>query len=189
MSDTADGFVPRLETSRLILDAHAAEDFEMLAAMWSEPEVTRHTVGRPATRQESWFRLLRYRGLWPVLGFGYWAVREKSSGRYMGDVGFADFCRGFTPSIDGIPEAGWIFAPWSHGQGFASEAVSAALAWLDGQARFAESVCLIAAENFASCRLALRLGFGSATTVTFMDEDALVFRRPRPIPALQDGLG
>jgi RimJ/RimL family protein N-acetyltransferase len=169
--------IPRLETSRLVLDAHRAEDFEALAAMWSEPEVTRHTVGQPATRQESWFRLLRYRGLWPVLGFGYWAVREKVSGRYMGDVGFADFCRGLTPSIDGIPEAGWIFAPWSHGQGFASEAVTAALGWLDGQARFAESVCLIAAENLPSCRLAQRHGFRSPTTVTFMDRDALLFRR------------
>ncbi len=182
MTDAAAGWVPRLETSRLVLDAHRAEDFEALAAMWADPEVTHHIGGRPASRQESWFRLLRYRGLWPLLGFGYWAVREKSSGRYMGDVGFADFCRGFTPSIDGIPEAGWIFAPWSHGRGFASEAVFAALAWLDGQAEFEESVCLIAAENLASCRLAQRHGFGSPTTVTFMERDAPLFRRARPIP-------
>jgi len=185
MTDTAGGFVPRIETSRLILDAHRREDFEALAAMWADPEVTRHTVGRPATRQDSWFRLLRYRGLWPVLGFGYWAVREKRSGRYMGDVGFADFCRGFTPSIDGIPEAGWIFAPWSHGQGFASEAAAAAIAWLDERTPFTESVCLIAAENLASSRLAQRHGFGSPTTVTFMESDALLFRRARPIPAGQ----
>ncbi len=46
------GNIPRLETSRLVLDAHRGEDFEALAAMWSEPEVTRHTVGQPATQRQ-----------------------------------------------------------------------------------------------------------------------------------------
>ena len=68
---------PGLETDRLVLDGHRADDLDPLAAMWADERVVHHVGGRASTRQESWFRLLRYRGLWPVLGYGYWAVREK----------------------------------------------------------------------------------------------------------------
>ncbi len=125
------GKPPRLETERLVLDAHRADDFEALAAMWADPEVVRHITGKASTREASWSRLLRYAGLWPMLGYGYWAVREKSSGRYVGDAGFADFRRAILPSIEGLPEAGWVLAPWAHGKGYATEAIGAALDWLD----------------------------------------------------------
>jgi RimJ/RimL family protein N-acetyltransferase len=62
--------VPRLETSRLVLREHAVQDFEALYAMWSEPAVYRHIIGRPATREEAWNRLLRYSGHWSRLGYG-----------------------------------------------------------------------------------------------------------------------
>lgn len=63
-----------VETDWLRLTLHESADFGPLAEMWSDPAVVRHISGKPATAQESWARLLRYRGLWPVLGFGYWAV-------------------------------------------------------------------------------------------------------------------
>jgi RimJ/RimL family protein N-acetyltransferase len=170
----------RLTTARLILDAHRRDDFEPLAAIWSDPAVTQGLGGRASTRQESWMRLLRYRGLWPVLGYGYWAIREKETGRFMGDIGFADFHREVEPSIDGVPEAGWVLASWAHGQGFASEAVSAALGWLDSQPSLGRSVCLIDPANRASIRLAERHGFGSPATVGFRGEAILLFNRERP---------
>src|SRR5580658_7267303 len=98
----------RIETERLILDAHTVVYFEPLAAMWADPEVVWHISGRPSSEQDSWMRLLRYRGLWPLLGYGFWAVREKSSGRFVGDIGFADFHRQIEPPITGVPGAGWV---------------------------------------------------------------------------------
>ena len=83
---------------------------------------------------------MRYRGLWPVLGYGYWAVEETASGRFVGDVGFADFHRVLEPSIRGVPEMGWVLAPEVHGNRYASEAVTAALHWLDAQG-FREEAC------------------------------------------------
>lgn len=147
--------------------------------MWADPVVVRH-IFAPSTPAESWARLLRYRGLWPLLGFGYWALTEKRSGRFVGDLGFADFHREVTPPIRGLPEAGWVLARWAHGQGFASEALAAALTWLDGSTSHTRSVCLIAAENEASLKVARHAGFRSSRTVQFRGEETPLFVRDRP---------
>ncbi len=169
----------RLETERLILDLHGVEHFEPLREMWGDAAVVHH-IGQPSSAQEAWMRLLRYRGLWQLLGYGYWALTEKASGRFVGDLGFADFHRVVEPSIRGIPEAGWVLASWAHGQGFAGEALTAALAWLDGQGKHESSVCLIAPENEPSLRLARRFGFRDERTVSFSGHDTLLLRRMRP---------
>ncbi len=148
--------------------------------MWGDPRVTRFIGGKPSTAPESWSRLLRYRGLWPVLGYGYWCVRERRSGRYVGDVGFADFRRGIVPSIDGIPEAGWAIAPSAAGQGFATEALRAALAWLDGNVAAPRSLCLIAAENEASAHVARKAGYQPSGEVTAGDQMIPLWSRMRP---------
>lgn len=173
------GSAIRLETERLVLDLHGLEQFEPLCEMWGDAAVVHH-IGQPSTRQEAWMRLLRYRGLWPLLGYGYWALTEKASGRFVGDLGFADFHRAVEPPFRGIPEAGWVLASWAHGQGFASEALTAALAWLDGQGTHDSSVCLIAPENRPSLRLARRFGFRHERAVSFLGHDTLLLRRTRP---------
>ena len=150
---------PRIETARLILDAHRRDDFEPLAEMWTDPEVVRHISGKPSTRQESWSRLLRYRGLWPILGYGYWALREKQTNRYVGEVGFADFQRVTEPPLQSHPEAGWILARWAHGQGYATEALAGAISWLAQTGNFARTYCLVTDENKASIKVAEKNGF------------------------------
>jgi RimJ/RimL family protein N-acetyltransferase len=169
----------RIETGRLVLDAHTRDDFEPMLAMRSDPEVIRYVGGVPATSEECWMRLLRYRGLWPLLGYGYWAVREKASGRYAGEIGFADFHRPVEPSIVGVPEAGWVLARWAHGQGFASEGLAAALAWLDHATAHRRSVCLIHPANAASIRVAEKAGFGRTQSVRFKDAKTLLLERAR----------
>ena len=171
--------VPRVETARLVMDAHTADDLAPLAEMWADAPVIRHITGRPATRQESWMRLLRYRGLWPVLGYGYWALRDKDSGRFMGDLGFADFRRVLQPSIDNMPEAGWVLAAWAHGKGYAREALTAAVGWLDAQPCGDRSVCLVDVNNHVSVQLARGAGYGAAVEVDFQGEPSLLLTRPR----------
>jgi RimJ/RimL family protein N-acetyltransferase len=178
---------PSLDTDRLTLTAHTLADFEESAAMWADAAVTRFIGGRPASREDVWNRLLRYRGLWALLGYGYWAVNERETGRYVGDVGFADFHRDITPSLDGAPEAGWVLATWAHGRGFATEAVRAALGWGDthlasrtgGPPRYA---CIISAENAASVRVAEKCGFGRANDATYKGHPTTVYARVVPHP-------
>ena len=183
--------VPPLDTERLTLRGHALADFAECAAMWADPVVTRHIGGRPATGEEVWARVLRYAGLWALLGFGYWVVRERASGRFVGEVGLADFRRDLTPPLDGAPELGWALAPWAHGRGFATEAVRGALAWGDAhlEARASgesprpgagRTVCLISPENVASIRVAEKCGYREAARATYKGGPTLIFERHRP---------
>ena len=173
------GSPPRIETARLVLDAHAAVDLDAFAAMWADPDVVRHISGQPSSRQESRHRLLRHRGHWVVMGYGYWAVRETRTGRFVGDVGFAEFRRATEPSVEGLPEAGWVLAPWAHGQGTASEALAAALDWLDRGGLHRRVVCLVAEENRASLRVAEKAGFLPAGAVTAGMENTRLLTRDR----------
>jgi RimJ/RimL family protein N-acetyltransferase len=171
------GPIPVLETERLVLRGHRLEDFADCSILWTDPAVTRFIGGKPSTREEVWARLLRYAGLWSLLGFGYWVVTEKDTGRFLGEVGFADFRREIEPSLEGVPEAGWVMAPHSHGKGYATEAVKAAIAW--GEKHFGDRhmACIIAPENGPSLRVAEKCGFREWQHTTYKDNPTIMFVR------------
>jgi RimJ/RimL family protein N-acetyltransferase len=170
---------PVLETDRLVLRGHRADDLDHCAAMWSDPGVTRYTIGSPSTEQRTWVRLLAYVGHWDLLGFGYWVVEEKASHRYIGELGFADFKRRLEPSIDGVPELGWALLPPAHGKGYATEALKAALRWGDAHFGNVQTVCLISPDNAASLRVAEKLGYRELLRTTQHDEPQIVLARTR----------
>lgn len=171
---------PTLESERLILRGHTVEAFPDYAAMWGDPIVARYIGGRPFTPEECWHRLLRGVGHWPVMGFGYWLAFEKASGRLVGEMGLAEFKRDITPSFDGAPEAGWVLAPWSHGKGYATEAVMAAHAWGDANVASKRTVCIIHPENDASVAVARKCGYRPIEPATYKGEEVLVLERRRP---------
>lgn len=168
---------PVIVTERLTLKASELSDFDDSVAMWSDPQVTRFVGGRPSTPEESWARLLRSRGLWPLFGFGYWAVRETATGRYVGEVGFADFHREISPSFFGLPEMGWVLASWCHGQGYGTEAVTAGLAWIDQTLAPPRVPCIIDPGNAPSLALARKTGFRLVTETAYKDAPILLLER------------
>lgn len=165
-----------IETTRLVLRPHAIADFDEVAAMWADPEVVRFIGGVPSTRGESWARLLRYIGHRAALGYGFWAIRDRA-GRYVGELGFADFHRDVEPAFD-VPEAGWVLAPWAHGQGFAREALAAALAWADAHLA-TDLACVIEPANARSIRLATACGFVETHRTALGGDELVAFRRYR----------
>lgn len=171
---------PRIETPRLLLRSHRLEDFTAFAAMWSDERITRYTIGEPSPRPTAWRRFLGYRGHWALLGFGYWAVEEITSGEYIGELGFADFKRGIDPSIDGFPEMGWALAAHAHGKGYATEALRAAAAWGDAHFTIGRTVCLINLGNAASLRVAAKLGFREYARIEKNGEIDLLLQRFPP---------
>lgn len=168
--------IPELETERLILTKHRVSDFPELAKLWATESMVRYIGGMPSSERDSWMRMLAYGGLWPLLGFGYWAVREKSTGHYVGDLGFADFHRMVEPQVKGIPEAGWVIAPEFQGKGYATEAMEAALIWLKAENKHQQSICFIEPRNLASLRVAEKLGY-SADREVFMNGSITVLLR------------
>ncbi len=144
--------------------------------MWSDPAVTRY-IGQPSTQSQAWGRILTFAGLWPVLGYGYWAIEEKRTGRFVGDVGFADFHRGIAASMAGVPEAGWVLAPAFQGRGYATEAARAAVAWADARFAWPRTVCMIHAENAPSIRVAEKCGYREFERSRFADQPSIFFER------------
>lgn len=175
--------IPELCTPRLILRGHRADDHAAALRLWQSPAVYEAITGAPLTDQEVWLRILRYSGLWDFLGYGYWAVLERQSGAYIGQLGFADFRRGLIGFDGRFPEAGWALNPDYTGRGYASEGVSAACAWLDRETPFDRSFCLIDDANKPSQRIAEKMGYRYLLETAFGEGNTGVYFRERPTAA------
>jgi RimJ/RimL family protein N-acetyltransferase len=168
--------VPILETTRLVLRGHTASDFEAVLALWSDPIVTAHITRRASTPEEAWSRLLRYRGHWTLLNFGYWAVIDRATGGLIGEMGLADYHRDLDPPLGDVPELGWVLAPGHHGKGYATEALMAILDWASHHLPGPEICCIIDPDNLASIRLAGRLGFEHKARLNYRGEPTDLYR-------------
>lgn len=170
--------VPLIETERLVMRGHRAEDFDAVHALWSRQEVVEFISGTPSTEMESQIRLLRYIGHWAAYGFGYWYVEERATGSFVGDVGFGKLMRDMQPPVSGEPEIGWVLMPEHHGKGYATEAARAALAW--GDANFGDNgtFCIFHPDNLGSIRVGEKLGYSFSHTAQYMGGDTPVYVRP-----------
>jgi RimJ/RimL family protein N-acetyltransferase len=171
--------VPVIETPRLVLRGHRSGDFPAAQALWGDPGVTRFIGGSPLKAEDVWGRLLRYAGLWSLLGYGFWLVEERGSGTFVGEVGLHDLQRDTEPSFAGTPEAGWALMPSAHGKGYAVEAVAAMLGWADDQG-IGRTVCIIAPENAPSIRVAGKLGYRVFADGIYKGKATRIFERIRP---------
>ena len=168
--------IPTLETERLVLRGHTVDDFADCAALWADPVVVKYIGGQPSTGEQAWARLLRYAGHWSLLGFGFWVVVERATGRFAGEVGLADFKRDIDPPIGDL-ETGWVLAPWAHGKGFATEALRAVLAWSDSRFPGKPTACVIDLDNAASIRVATKCGYTERSRTTYHHDPIIVFNR------------
>lgn len=169
--------IPVLETERLRLRGHRADDLDACAAMWADSEVVRHTTGKPQPREEVWWRILRYIGHWALMGYGFWALEERASGKFVGEVGLADFKREMNPSLGETPESGWVLASEFHGKGYATEAMRAVMAWGDEHFGAERTACLIHPDNDASLRVAEKLGYRQYARSTYRENEVLMLER------------
>lgn len=142
---------PRIETERLILRMWQLGDFERYFGLFGDAEAARH-MGGASTRGVAWRRFVQIPGAWSLQGFGMFAVEEKSSGRWVGQAG------PWQP--DGWPgaEIGYAFHPDAQGQGYATEACSAAIDWAFDALGWSEVIHSIGIDNRASQRVAEKLG-------------------------------
>ena len=169
--------IPVLETERLTLRGHRLDDFLPCAAMWADPAVSRQLGRKPFTEEDSWTRLLRYVGHWSLLGFGYWVVEEKASGKFAGEVGFADYKREMESPVKELPEIGWVLPVWAHGKGYATEAARAALLWGDEHFSPPRTTCIVSPDNLPSIRVAEKCGYRNLQFSSYKGHPIVVFVR------------
>lgn len=168
---------PVIETARLVMTPPSADDLSDVVALWREPDVYRHIGGRAFSEEDCWNRLLRDMGHWRARGHGLWTVRMKATGTYAGVVGYADFRREMNPSFGEAPEGGWVMAPWTQGQGLASEALRASLDWIEAERAPDRTVCMIAPDNQPSLRLADRFGYAPYAATHYKGAEVILLER------------
>jgi RimJ/RimL family protein N-acetyltransferase len=169
--------IPTIETERLILRPHTTADFEDYQAMWANEAVVRFIGGVSSTREQSWGRMLRVAGMWHHMGFGFLAIEEKLSGRFIGEAGFLEMKRDMHPvGTEGTLETGWALIPEAQGKGYASEALQALIGWAERHFPSKPMSCIIDPENEPSLRLAAKLGFGQAQRTNYNGEVILLSR-------------
>ena len=171
---------PVIETERLILRGFEPQDFEPYHAMWSEPEVLRYTSGVAKTKRESWTMVLRHFAQWQWLGYGYWAVLDKASGKFIGEMGIGDFRRELPFPLT-EPEPGWILTTSNHGKGIGYEACQAIMAWADANLELPKTSCLISPNNLPSMRLAQKLGFVEVHRFVTNEKPWVIMHRQRQV--------
>ncbi|MFJ6322338.1 MULTISPECIES: GNAT family N-acetyltransferase [unclassified Rhizobium] len=169
--------IPTLTTDRLVLRGHTLDDFDEFLALWRHEDLVRFIGGELPTREQVWARLLRYAGLWHHLGFGFFAVEERQSGKLIGEVGFLDLHRDITPTTEGTLESGWGITPPMQGMGYATEAMSAAIAWADRQFAGRRMTCIVDLDNRSSLRVAEKIGFRRIGDVIYKDKPNAMFER------------
>ncbi|MBO9713763.1 GNAT family N-acetyltransferase [Sphingomonas sp.] len=143
-----------IRTPRLILRLPEAADRPALYAMWADPEVMAD-LG-PVKDAAASDAVLAKHDSYRREGLGFWTVERAGDGAV---VGFCGLKRGDMHNpIAGEVEAGWIIARPYWRQGYAHEAMAAALDW--GWANTSERriVAITAAANLKSQALMEKLG-------------------------------
>ena len=143
----------QLETDRLLLRMWREEtDFEPFAEMNADPKVMRFLGGKTLDRLEAWRGLAFHIGHWHLRGYGHWAVEEKTSGDFIGRIGFLN------PVGWPAFEIGWTLRSEYWGKGFATEGARRALKYAFDELDKPHVISLINPENKGSIRVAERLG-------------------------------
>jgi len=144
-----------IETERLILRRWRPSDSEPYSRLNFDPSVMEFLL-KPLSREESDAMIARAEAHFVEHGYGPWALEVKSTGEFIGLTGLTrpTFETKFTPCV----EVGWRLARASWGNGYATEAAHAALAYGFEKAGLKEIVSFTVRANKKSIAVMERIG-------------------------------
>jgi len=148
--------LPReIRTERLLLRRWRLSDRRAFADLNADPRVMEHFPS-VLTTAESDATIDRIQAHFERHGFGLWAVEVCDQIPFIGFVGLAvpPFEASFTPCV----EVGWRLIAQSWGNGYATEAARAAVAFGFGPLGLQEILSFAVPENVRSRRVMERLG-------------------------------
>jgi RimJ/RimL family protein N-acetyltransferase len=169
------GKIPVLRTERLLLRAPRPADFEGYAAFYASDRSV--WEDGPLSRAAAWAEFASAAGGWVLRGYGPFSVEDRTSGRYLGEVGL------YQPAHYPEPEIGWMLMAEAEGRGIAAEAARAVRDWAYATLGLASLVSYIAPNNLRSVHLAERLGAVADPAAASSGSDAGVWRHPGPAEA------
>jgi RimJ/RimL family protein N-acetyltransferase len=145
-----------IETERLVLEPLRVEHADEMAPLLRDERLHEFIGGRPATLQELRYRYARQAaGHSPDGAEGWlnWIVRHRETGDAVGTVQA-------TIRLDGartVAELAWVVVAPQQGRGYAAEAATAMVGWLDRHG-IAALIAHVHPDHRASARVAERLG-------------------------------
>lgn len=153
-----------LHTKRLRLEPFAERHQEGLYEMNRRPEVMQFITGRPETGEQTAASIARVQRCWAVLGTGWWAFIEPTSGRVAG-AGCVQYARrdavmpADLESLRSNPlEIGWRLHPDFWRLGLASEAAARMAAFAFDTLAAPLLIAVRHPDNIASAGAMDRLG-------------------------------
>jgi len=160
-----------VETQRLILRPLQPEDFEALCVLDTDPDVRSFFPEGVLNREEVGRELVRYISEWHAWGFGMFAAIEKQSNQLIGRTGFAKLSSGDV-------EFGYLFLKPKWGQGYATEASQALLAWAPKHVPVDYIVGFAPAHHLASLRVLEKCGMQFDKMSNYRDIECVYYKFP-----------
>ena len=147
--------LPQIDTARLRLRSWRDDDRPAFAELNADLRVMEY-LHDVLSREESDAMVDRIEAHFELHGFGLWAVESRETARLSGFVGLSipRFEAHFTPCV----EVGWRLAHRDWGQGFATEAATAALSFGFERLDLDEIVSFTVPRNLRSRRVMERIG-------------------------------
>ena len=143
-------------TLRLDLRRFDADDLDELTEIFALPEIWQFPYGRGFTREETASFLDAQMANWLECEFGLWVARTLDDGQMIGYAGLS--VPTFLPEVLPAVEVGWRLIPDVWGNGYATEAASAALDQAFGTLGLTEVCSVPQVGNPPSAKVAERLG-------------------------------
>lgn len=154
MPRSYDGIFQVIETERLLLRRVHQADADVLAEIWSDPQVTRYMGGARDREKVRKHIEEEVRARTTACGTGRWSVIERTSGHVVGGCGLLE------KNVDGRDEIElvYIFAVGAWRQGYATEAASALRDYAVRRLGLQRIIALIDPDNHGSVRVAEKIG-------------------------------
>ena len=163
--------MPNLETARLILRPFVQSDLDALAEIFGDHRVMRYLpAGQGISRERTQVALSRYIESWETRGHGLNAVIEKTNQKLIGHCGLVRL--EYTEEIE--LAYGYAHSHW--GQGYATEAARATVAFGFDLLGLKQIVAIVVPENTASQRVLEKLGMQYVRQASFYNLNVRYFR-------------
>ena len=159
-----------LTTERLVLREMTGADLDHIAALFGDEEVMRY-YPKPMTRDEARSWVEWNQRLYRSQGFGLWAMVLRDTGEFVGDCGL-------TPHyVDGIKEieVGYHVRTSLQGNGYATEAASAARDFARDVLFLSRLIAIINPANVPSQRVAGKIGLRPEKRATVFGSEQIIY--------------
>ncbi|HEX5679219.1 MAG TPA: GNAT family N-acetyltransferase [Desulfobacterales bacterium] len=165
----------RLETLRLRMRPVQPRDLDSLSALNGDPTKMKY-ISPPLSRHQVQEALDWMIGEWHRIGYGWFAIFEKSSRAFVGQVGLQ--CFEYDPR-SAETELAFVIKKSAWGRGYAREAAGEVLRFGFERHSFEKIVSVIAPENPAPQAILRKLGFSCTGERTAYGHRVLCFEITR----------